>query len=101
MQRTMPRTAAARTIVESIPLLVDQLVGSRAGHVHGDVIALIERALFAHVLAITGGNQLQAARLLGINRNTLRKYCRKLGLLEPTSGANNGSAPDVAEVAPA
>jgi len=30
---------------------------------------LLERPLLAHVLALTGGNQLRAARLLGLNRN--------------------------------
>src|SRR5438094_556921 len=45
-------------------------------------LAVIERPLLAHALAITGGNQLQAARLLGMNRNTLHKRCRELGLIE-------------------
>jgi len=36
-------------------------------------LAAFERPLFLHALSITGGNQLRAARLLGINRNTLRK----------------------------
>jgi two-component system nitrogen regulation response regulator GlnG len=38
------------------------------------------------VLATTGGNQLRAARVLGLNRNTLRKRCRELGLDLPRSG---------------
>ncbi len=37
------------------------------------VLADIERPLLQLSLAATGGNQIRAARLLGINRNTLRK----------------------------
>jgi two-component system nitrogen regulation response regulator GlnG len=43
------------------------------GQVYDAVISEIERPLFAYALRATGGNQLRAARLLGINRNTLRK----------------------------
>jgi two-component system nitrogen regulation response regulator GlnG len=38
-----------------------------------------------HVLNVTGGNQLRASRLLGLNRNTLRKRCRELQLPLPRS----------------
>ncbi len=41
---------------------------------------MMERPLLLHALSLTGGNQLRAARLLGVNRNTLRKRCRDLGL---------------------
>jgi two-component system nitrogen regulation response regulator GlnG len=44
------------------------------------VLALVERPLLQAVLRETGGNQLRAAALLGINRNTLRKKLRTLGL---------------------
>jgi two-component system nitrogen regulation response regulator GlnG len=44
-----------------------------AGEIYDAAIAELERPLFEHVLKQTGGNQLRAARLLGINRNTLRK----------------------------
>src|SRR5262249_44279158 len=44
------------------------------------VLGLVERPLLTAVLRETGGNQLRAAALLGINRNTLRKKLRALGL---------------------
>ncbi len=50
------------------------------GRLYDAAIAEFERPLFAHALAETGGNQLRAARLLGINRNTLRKRLTDLGL---------------------
>ena len=36
------------------------------------VLSEVEKALISIVLKETGGNQLKAARTLGINRNTLR-----------------------------
>jgi two-component system nitrogen regulation response regulator GlnG len=44
------------------------------------VLARVERPLFDLVLAHTGGNQLKAAEILGLNRNTLRKKLADLGL---------------------
>src|SRR2546422_459366 len=54
--------------------------------VYGDALRdrcqeLFERVLFEHVLRSAGGNQLKAARLLGLNRNTVRKRGRELKLL--------------------
>jgi two-component system nitrogen regulation response regulator GlnG len=73
-------TTATRVIANTIPALADELLGSRPGDVYRAAVAILERPLLAHVLATTGGNQLRAARLLGLNRNTLRKRCRELGL---------------------
>ena len=80
-------TAATSVIMNSVPALAEELLGSRPGDVYRAAVAIIERPLLAHVLAATGGNQLRAARLLGLNRNTLRKRCRELGLDLPRSPA--------------
>jgi two-component system nitrogen regulation response regulator GlnG len=48
------------------------------------ILAEIERPLLLLTLAATHGNQIQAAKLLGINRNTLRK---KLTLRDINPGA--------------
>jgi two-component system, NtrC family, nitrogen regulation response regulator GlnG len=50
------------------------------GAIYNAALAALERPLFAEVLAMTGGNQLRAAKLLGINRNTLRKRLGDLAL---------------------
>ena len=50
------------------------------GRVYDAALAAFERPLFLHVLGQTGGNQLRAAQILGINRNTLRKRLADLGI---------------------
>ena len=50
------------------------------GELYSAALAAFERPLFLHALAVTGGNQLRAARLLGINRNTLRKRLSDLAI---------------------
>ena len=42
------------------------------------VLREVERPLIELSLAATRGNQVRAARLLGVNRNTLRKKIQKL-----------------------
>jgi len=53
------------------------------GELYDAALAAFERPLFAHALARTGGNQLRASRLLGINRNTLRKRLSDLEMVAP------------------
>ena len=57
--------------------------GPGEGQLYDAALAAFERPLFAHALAATGGNQLRAARLLGINRNTLRKRLVDLEMAAP------------------
>lgn len=44
------------------------------------MMCLLEKPLIEHTLRATDGNQIQAARILGINRNTLRKKISDLGI---------------------
>ena len=48
--------------------------------VHAMVLEQVERPLIRFVLEKTRGNQVRAADILGINRNTLRKKIQELGI---------------------
>jgi two-component system nitrogen regulation response regulator GlnG len=50
------------------------------GLLHARAIAAFEKPLIEHALMRTRGNQLRAAKLLGINRNTLRKRIVELAI---------------------
>lgn len=78
-----------RLVLNALPSLVREETTADRGRLYRAVMARLELPLLRHVLDLSGGNQLKAARLLGINRNTLRKRLRVLGLLAGPSG--NGS----------
>lgn len=52
------------------------------------VLQQMERPLILHMLRATHGNQIKAAEILGINRNTLRKKMRLLGIDSKASWKN-------------
>jgi two-component system nitrogen regulation response regulator GlnG len=80
--------APAGPLSDAVSRLAETLFAAQTAAVHRQVLALVERHLLAHALDRTRGNQLRAARLLGINRNTLHKRCRQLGLpLARTAGS--------------
>lgn len=76
----------------ALPSLVSEAT-TEGGRLYRSVMARVELPLLRHALDLCGGNQLKAAKLLGINRNTLRKRLRLLGLLSSvgTNGAKAGS----------
>lgn len=53
-----------------------------AGNLYDRVVQAVEEPLLRVVMEACGDNQLRAAALLGLNRNTLRKKIRAHGLIE-------------------
>jgi Fis family transcriptional regulator, factor for inversion stimulation protein len=58
---------------KSIRQYVGEMDEKNSGYLHQLIMGGIEKPLVEIVLKETGGNQTQAANILGINRNTLRK----------------------------
>ena len=75
-----PRTLAkaAENYVEAY--FEPQNSGEDATGIYGQVMRDVGRPLIRHALTVTRGNQIKAAALLGLNRNTLRKKMRELDI---------------------
>lgn len=83
-------SAAAR----AVELLLEQFEReSPCRSLYRFVLHAIETRLIQDVLAGTRGNQLAAARQLGINRNTLRARIKRLGIQVPRKGTHAATAP--------
>jgi len=65
---------------EKLSDLVDRMGGLEVGDIYSMVVQRVEKPLITLVLKKTEGNQVRAANLLGINRNTLRKKIKELGI---------------------
>jgi len=60
--------------------LLDQVDPGMRGELHQKFLQQVEKPLLEMVLEKAGGNQVRAAAMLGINRNTLRKKIAELGI---------------------
>ena len=71
-------------LVRSVRRAIDgyfrDLDGEEPCGVYEMVISCVERPLIEAVLTRVEGNQTQAAQMLGINRNTLRKKMKTYGI---------------------
>lgn len=60
--------------------LDENIYQEKRGLVYKLILEAIEKPIIEKALDFTGGNQLKAAKLLGINRNTIRTKIKKLGI---------------------
>ncbi|MFZ8899245.1 MAG: nitrogen regulation protein NR(I) [Alphaproteobacteria bacterium] len=88
-QGTEQKDAADQNISRSLDQLMDRFMERYFQELGQDlpsaglytrIIEQIEIPLLTHMLSAVNGNQVKAAEVLGINRNTLRKKIKTLGL---------------------
>lgn len=81
--------------IEKALLELDRLfLKGKEGRIYRVMLESLEKSLIQNTLKITFGNQLKAAKLLGINRNTLRSKIKKLGIsLEQIKGERSQKNP--------
>lgn len=89
VDRALPREARAQgeeatsledAVRDKLAAFLRQLDGHSVSDLYDEIIRRAERPLFDLVLERTGGNQVQAAEMLGLNRNTLRRKLAEHGL---------------------
>ncbi|MEL6874574.1 MAG: sigma 54-interacting transcriptional regulator, partial [Pseudomonadota bacterium] len=74
-QNDEQRIQAAEDFEHQVKSIVSDLIGDQdePAAIYGKALEKFERPLLEETLNQAGGNQIKAAKILGINRNTLRK----------------------------
>ncbi|MDD5060193.1 MAG: helix-turn-helix domain-containing protein [Candidatus Omnitrophica bacterium] len=67
-------------IKDKVVGLESSLFDEKKGILYKSVLEAVEKPLLEQTLYRCEGNQLKAARILGINRNTMRAKIKKLGI---------------------
>ncbi|KJS30450.1 MAG: Fis family transcriptional regulator [Desulfatitalea sp. BRH_c12] len=67
---------------DKLQTIVPEILRLSQDHVHANIIDIVEETLILKALEACGNNQVKAARMLGISRNTLRHRLKKH--LKPT-----------------
>jgi Fis family transcriptional regulator len=77
----MTRQSIEECVRKSLEKYFVDLDGEAAANVYSMVMQAVEKPVLEVVMRQAAGNQSQAAAILGINRNTLRKKLAEHGLL--------------------
>ena len=70
----------AQEIEKALMELDRMFLKEQEGKIYHIMLDALDKSLIKNTLSVTFGNQIKAARLLGINRNTLRAKIKKLGI---------------------
>ena len=79
-------SAISAVAAEDLIAIIDDPSGTPASRylppsgLYDRVLKVVEKPLIERTLIATKGNQIKAAKVLGINRNTLRKKIRELDI---------------------
>jgi Fis family transcriptional regulator len=76
----MNENEIARCVRRTLEGYFRDLDGEKPSDIYNMVISCVEKPMLELVLHRVGGNQTQAAELLGMNRNTLRKKIKHHGI---------------------
>jgi Fis family transcriptional regulator len=76
----MNENEIARCVRRTLEGYFRDLDGEKPSDIYNMVISCVEKPMLEMVLHRVGGNQTQAAEMLGMNRNTLRKKIRLYGI---------------------
>lgn len=74
------RTLLRDFVIKALEDYFANLDGHNPANLYNLVLEEVESPLFSTVLTYTNNNQSKAAKILGINRNTLRKKLKLYGL---------------------
>jgi two-component system nitrogen regulation response regulator GlnG len=82
-EHVSPATAPSAHAIAGDPGLeafIGRCLASMESDLYAEAHRQVDRILLARTLEATGGNQLRAARRLGIGRETLRRRLREVGI---------------------
>ena len=79
-----PTTKNDKSIKDAVKACINSRLTDKTSLAHGrlyiDMLKLIEQPLLAHTMTHTRGNQVQASKLLGLSRGTLRQKLKTHGM---------------------
>ena len=94
VQHPEPNESVSTTDLSVLDNHIKQRLRAGDPDLFGDVVRDVKHRLLTQALQATDGNQLQAARLLGVSRSTLRNELKSLGITVERSISTGGASAD-------